>query len=117
MVENLPCEFPPFHYVRGNRNGSPAGSSSAAQEMTDADAYPLPLRRRRDPVDGQSDHLVVGTLAEHAAAVGARHRRLRVRAGADDRKQGFQDAQPEAVGASAQVAAAALTPAPEIYPQ
>ena len=37
--------------------------------MTHADAFPLPLRRRRDPVDAQSGHLVAGALAEHAEAV------------------------------------------------
>src|SRR5947208_252686 len=109
MVENLPCEFRPFHYVRGNRNGSPAGSSWL-QEMTHADAFPLSSCRRRDPLGGQSGHLVAGALPEHAAAVGARHRRLRVRAGADDRKQGWQGALPDAADASAPVAAVALIP-------
>src|SRR5437763_13505157 len=47
---------------------------------------------------------------EHAAAVGARHRRLRVLAGADDRKQGRQGALPDAADASAPVAAVALIP-------
>ena len=41
-------------------------------------------------------------------AAGARHRRLRVRAGADDREQGRQGALPDAADASAPVAAAAL---------
>ena len=39
---------------------------------------------------------------------GARHRRLRVRAGADDREQGRQGALPDAAAASAPVAAAPL---------
>jgi hypothetical protein len=34
MVKNLPCEFHAFHYVRGNRTASRAGSSSPSQEMT-----------------------------------------------------------------------------------
>src|ERR1700754_761441 len=34
MVENLPCRFRAFHYVRGNRNGVSARSSSGQQEMT-----------------------------------------------------------------------------------
>ena len=50
------------------------------------------------------------------AAVGARHRRLRVRAGADDRKQGRQGALPDAADASAPVAAAALIPTPPKVP-
>src|SRR3954463_2541733 len=78
--------------------------------MTDADAFPFPPRHRCDPVDAQSGHLVAGALAEHAAAVGARHRRLRVRPGADDRKQGFCGALPDAADASAPVTAAALIP-------
>src|SRR5262245_19195868 len=88
-----------------------------AQEMTHADAFPLPLRRRRDPVDAQSGHLVAGALPEHAAAVGARHRRLRVRAGADDREQGRPSALPDAADASAPVAAAALIPVPPKSPK
>src|SRR5437867_2173307 len=86
--------------------------------MTDADTHPLSLRRRGDPVDAQSGHLVAGALPEHAAAVGARHRRLRVRAGADDREQGRQGALPDAADASAPVAAAALiAPPPRAHPK
>src|SRR5215216_6479724 len=117
MVENLPCEFRPFHYVRGNRNGLRAGSSLGAQEMTDADAFPLPPRRRRGPLGSQSGYLVTGAHPEHAAAVGARHRPLRVRSGADDREQGRQGALPDAADASAPVAPAALIPVPPKVPQ
>src|SRR5947208_11261251 len=78
--------------------------------MTHADAFPLSSCRRRGPLGGQSGHLDAGALPEHAAAVGARHRRLRVRAGADDRKQGRQGALPDAADASAPVAAVALIP-------
>src|SRR5437899_10448889 len=85
--------------------------------MTHAHAFPLPPRRRRDPLGGQSGHLVAGAFAEHAAAVGARHRRLRVRAGADDRKQGWQGALPDAADASAPVAAVALIPISPKSPQ
>src|SRR3981189_1181783 len=34
MVENLPCEFHVFHYLRRNRIRYRAGSSSRAPEMT-----------------------------------------------------------------------------------
>ena len=37
--------------------------------MTHADAFPLPLRRRHDPLDAQSGHLVAGALPEHAASL------------------------------------------------
>ena len=37
--------------------------------MTHADAFPLPLRRRHDPVVAQSGHLVAGAVAEHARTV------------------------------------------------
>src|SRR3954470_8932219 len=85
--------------------------------MTDADAFPLPLCGRHDPLDAQSGNLDTGAFPQHARTRGARHRRLRVRADADDREQGFQDAQPEAAGSLPPVAAASLIPSPEIYPQ
>ena len=37
--------------------------------MTHADAFPLPLRCRHDPLVAQSGHLVSGALAEHADPV------------------------------------------------
>src|SRR6187431_3215244 len=76
--------------------------------MTDADAHPLPFRGCRYPVDALSRYPAGGALAEHARTRGARYGRLRVRAGADDREQDFQSALPDAAGASASVAAAAL---------
>src|SRR5437879_9302654 len=99
MVENLSCEFRPFHYVRGNRIRLPAGSSSKAQEMTHADAFPPPPPRRRDPLDAQSGSLAAGALASVAGTGGARHRRFRVRAGAGGREQGRQGALPDAAAA------------------
>src|SRR6478735_3119176 len=74
--------------------------------MTHADAFAVPLRRRPDPLDAQSCHLAGGAVAEHARTGGARHRRLRVRAGADDREQAVQGALPAAAIASVPVVAA-----------
>jgi hypothetical protein len=41
MVENLPCENSPFHYVAGNRNGAAGRSSSGQKEMTMTPESPL----------------------------------------------------------------------------
>src|SRR5204863_8669633 len=87
MAENLACEFRGFHYVRGNRIGEPAGSSSSSPEMTHADAFP-----HSNPA--QSGDLGAGALPQHAGTRGARHRRFRVRAGAELRSQGRPGAMP-----------------------
>src|ERR1700704_6627168 len=87
MVENLACEFRAFHYVRGNRIGEPAGSSSPSQEMTHADAFPC-----SNPA--QSGGLGAGTHPQHTRAIGARDRRFRVRSGAELREPGRQGAMP-----------------------
>src|SRR5437016_14094546 len=86
MVENLSRGFHPFHYVRGNRITLRLGSSSQAQEMTHADAFHCSRPRRPDPMVAQSGSMGAGALPEHARTTGARHRRIRVRAGAGDRE-------------------------------
>ena len=72
----------------------------------------VPLRRRLIPWMLNLATWLLARSPEHAGTPGARHRRLRVRAGADDREQGRQGALPDAADASAPVAAAALNHLP-----
>src|ERR1700682_2576757 len=71
--------------------------------MTHAHAVPIQhlLTRRHDPVDAQSGNPDASVFAQHAGTAGAQHRRLRVRACANDRKQRRQDALPDPPPASA----------------
>src|SRR5258705_4111144 len=103
MVENLPCDISAFHYVRGNRIRSRAGSSSSLRGDDREHAtqpQQLPTRRHRS-VAAQPGDLNAGALAGHARTAGALGRRLRVRTGAGGRDQGGEIALSVAPAASA----------------
>src|SRR5580698_1077152 len=63
MAENLPCAFHAFHYLRRNRNGYPAGSSSALHATNERRRtvmiYPSLFLRRAL----QLDAIVTGAMA------------------------------------------------------